>query len=205
MVVPIARAQSFAVVGSGSPFDLQPPSIDWLRELNGFAWLRNLRAAAENAEMHAARHDAREAAASKDRVRAHIQERMGDTLAAIDSALGRECCPKCRGPLTEEPAHLAEPDVGIRAFAGGWACEECGTEVEAEDTDTRDDNDRRQDEDRRWGPRFFIPTFLIAFAGLLIPAAPTPIDDSLPSSGVHSPARGSDPGKDAWAGPLWTT
>lgn len=50
----------------------------------------NLRAAAENAEMHAAKHDAREAAASKDRVRAHIQERMGDTLAAIDSALGRE-------------------------------------------------------------------------------------------------------------------
>lgn len=78
-------------------------------------------------------------------------------------------------------------------------------EPKAEDTDTRDDNDRRQDEDRRWGPRFFIPTFLLAFAGLLIPAAPTPIDDSLPSSGVHSPARGSDPGKDAWAGPLWTT
>ena len=47
---------------------------------------------------------------------------------------------------------------------------------------------------------------LALFAGwLTLPTAPTPIDDSLPSSGVHSPARGLAPGKDAWSGPLWST
>ena len=31
--------------GGNSPFDVDPPSEDWLRELHGFGWLRHLRAA----------------------------------------------------------------------------------------------------------------------------------------------------------------
>lgn len=34
-----------AYIGSGSPFDLKPPSPEWARELHGFGWLRHLRAA----------------------------------------------------------------------------------------------------------------------------------------------------------------
>lgn len=34
-----------AYIGSGSPFELKPPSPEWTRELHGFGWLRHLRAA----------------------------------------------------------------------------------------------------------------------------------------------------------------
>jgi len=34
-----------AYIGSGSPFELKPPSPEWARELHGFGWLRHLRAA----------------------------------------------------------------------------------------------------------------------------------------------------------------
>lgn len=44
------------------------------------------------------------------------------------------CCPKCGGDLTDEPARKAEPDTDTRAFAGGTACDDCGAEFEAEDT-----------------------------------------------------------------------
>ncbi len=33
-----------AYIGSGSPFELKPPSREWERELHGFGWLRHLRA-----------------------------------------------------------------------------------------------------------------------------------------------------------------
>ena len=45
-----------AYIGSGSPFDLRPPSMEWARELHGFGWLRHLRAAEQQ--------DAREKAVS---------------------------------------------------------------------------------------------------------------------------------------------
>nr|PZN86634.1 MAG: heparinase [Pseudomonadota bacterium] len=38
-------AGAVAYIGSGSPFDLKPPSPEWERELHGFGWLRHLRAA----------------------------------------------------------------------------------------------------------------------------------------------------------------
>ena len=37
-------AGAVAYIGSGSPFDLKPPSPEWERELHGFGWLRHLRA-----------------------------------------------------------------------------------------------------------------------------------------------------------------
>lgn len=79
---------------------------------------------------------------------------------------------------------------------------------ECHDDDDEPEVEEEVDRRREWD-RILKYGMVILFAasgfGLLLPAAPTPIDDSLPSSGVHSPARGSDPGKDAWAGPLWTT
>lgn len=39
-------AGSFAAIDDASPFDIEPPSIAWYRELQGFAWLRHLAAAA---------------------------------------------------------------------------------------------------------------------------------------------------------------
>ncbi|MDZ4840600.1 MAG: heparinase II/III family protein [Hyphomicrobium aestuarii] len=35
-------AGSVARIGSGSPFDCQPPSAAWVRELHGFSWLRHI-------------------------------------------------------------------------------------------------------------------------------------------------------------------
>lgn len=35
--------------GPGSPFDVEPPSPDWLRAMHGFGWLRHLRAAEDPA------------------------------------------------------------------------------------------------------------------------------------------------------------
>jgi uncharacterized heparinase superfamily protein len=41
-------AGAVAYIGGGSPFDLDPPSPEWARELHGFGWLRHLRAAEED-------------------------------------------------------------------------------------------------------------------------------------------------------------
>lgn len=186
--------------------DIHPVFADILNAFTGGPASQaghNLAAAAENAEMHAARHDAREVAESKDRVRSHIQDRIGGTIAAIDKALGRECCPKCGGELVDEPARKAEPDTGVRAFAGGTACDDCGAEFEAEDT--RDDYDWHR---IRRGQVFLLPLALCLFAGwLTLPTAPTPIDDSLPSSGLHDAGRATNPAPvtDGWRGFLWTT
>ncbi len=42
-------AGTVAVLDGRSPFDVTPPSLDWLRELHGFGWLRNLAATQEPA------------------------------------------------------------------------------------------------------------------------------------------------------------
>lgn len=145
--------------------------------------------------------DAADAAASKARVRARIEDRIGPSLAAIDAALGRTACPRCGDPMTEQEARKAERDTGVTAFAGGMGCDGCGAEVE--DEDARD----RRDDGRRWGPSIFIPTFCLALCGLLIPAAPTPIDDSLPSSGCTERSRATNPAPamDGWRGFLFCT
>lgn len=51
-----------------------------------------------------------------------------------------------------------------------------------------------------------VPAAIFALAALL-PAAPTPIDSSLPSSGCTEGGRATNPapGTDAWRGFLWTT
>lgn len=160
----------------------------------------------ENAEEVVAAKDARDAAASKARVRAHIQQKIGPTVAAIDAALGRTACPRCGEPMTELEPRKAEPDTGVQAFAGGMGCDGCGAEVE--DEEARDDQDRREDDGRRWGPSIFIPTFCLALCGLLIPAQPTPINDSLPSSsGLHDAGRATNPApnRDGWRGFLYST
>lgn len=52
-------------------------------------------------------------------------------------------CPKCGEPMEEVPSrigvyyHPAEMIPDEKAFAGGWACTDCGWEVE----DERDDHD----------------------------------------------------------------
>jgi uncharacterized heparinase superfamily protein len=40
---------ALALNGTGSPFDLKPPSAEWQRELHGFGWLRHLRATGHSA------------------------------------------------------------------------------------------------------------------------------------------------------------
>lgn len=45
-------AGTICEIGDGSPFDAQPPSRDWLRQLHGFGWLRNL-AATQDPQMAA--------------------------------------------------------------------------------------------------------------------------------------------------------
>lgn len=42
-------AGSVAQIGGGSPFDCDPPSAEWERELHGFAWLRHIDAAQDDA------------------------------------------------------------------------------------------------------------------------------------------------------------
>ncbi|MGD2024984.1 MAG: hypothetical protein PVI85_03030, partial [Methyloceanibacter sp.] len=38
-------AGKLADLGAKSPFEIEPPSLNWARELYGFSWLRHLRAA----------------------------------------------------------------------------------------------------------------------------------------------------------------
>lgn len=177
---------------------MRPTPTDHLHDRGTDALLADLAALPDR--------DAADAAASKARVRARIEDRIGPTVAAIDAALGRTACPRCGDPMTELEPRKAERDTGVTAFAGGMGCDGCGAEVE--DEDARDDEDRRRDDDRRWGPSIFIPTFCLALAGLLIPAAPTAIDDSLPSSsGLHDAGRTTNPAPstDGWRGFLFTT
>ena len=49
-------AGTICEIGDGSPFDAQPPSSNWLRQLHGWGWLRNL-AATQDPEMAAQARD----------------------------------------------------------------------------------------------------------------------------------------------------
>lgn len=66
--------------------------------------------------------------------------------------------------------------------------------------------DRRREWDRilKYG---MVLLFAASGFGLLVPASPTPIDDSLPSSGLHDAGRAVNPASvtDGWRGFLWTT
>lgn len=66
--------------------------------------------------------------------------------------------------------------------------------------------DRRREYDRilKYG---MVLLFAASAFGLLAPATPTPIDDSLPSSGDTDCRRATNPAPatDGWRGFLWTT
>jgi uncharacterized heparinase superfamily protein len=46
----LGLAGHVAAIGDCSPFDLVPPSVEWVRELHGFSWLRHLAAAGHGDE-----------------------------------------------------------------------------------------------------------------------------------------------------------
>lgn len=82
--------------------------------------------------------------------------------------------------------------------------------LRADDDDYEPEVEEEVDRRREWD-RILKYGMVLLFAasafGLLLPAAPTPIDGSLPSSGLHDAGRATNPAPvtDGWRGFLWTT
>jgi hypothetical protein len=48
----------------------------------------------------------------------------------ISRRLLESMCPQCQIAMEPAEPYAAEPDVGLKAFAGGHRCTDCGFEVE---------------------------------------------------------------------------
>lgn len=103
--------------------------------------------------------------------------------ASVSSALG--------GPVnklkTDQYLPMLLDENYIRPIAGGYEATPKGVEF--------------------WRHAFLVAVLALACVGLLLPTTPTPIDDSLPSSGLHDAGRATNPAPvmDGWRGFLWTT